>query len=295
MVKIVSERAPAKINLYLRVVGRRADGYHELDSILMPVSLYDELALELRPAAMPAVTLRCDRPQLPPDDRNLAARAARRFMEEFGLAYSISIELRKRIPAGAGLGGGSSDAAAVFRAMAALLRVGDRARLNALALTLGADVPFFVDSRPARIAGIGERVTPLANPPQLELVIAAPPLEVSTAAIFGTLQREQWSGPLVDPAALSALAAGDIAQSMLVNDLEAVAAARHPEILKLKAILKDCGARAAAMSGSGGAVFGLFGSRAAAEHGAARMRERAPAASVFAVHTLTALGVAPGL
>jgi 4-diphosphocytidyl-2-C-methyl-D-erythritol kinase len=288
MVKIVSERAPAKVNLYLRVVGRRADGYHELDSILMPVSLYDELALEVRPAPAPSVALRCDHPALPTDDRNLAARAARRFMEEFGLSAAIAIELRKRIPAGAGLGGGSSDAAAVIRALAALTRIGDRARLMALGLTLGADVPFFIDPRPARIAGIGERVAPLANPPQLELVIAAPPVEVSTAAVFGALGRDRWSGPLAEAAALEAFGAGRIVEAMLVNDLEAVAAARHPEILRLKAILKDCGATASAMSGSGGAVFGLFPSPAAAEQAAVRMRALAPEASIFAVHTLAA-------
>ncbi len=286
MVKIVSEKAPAKVNLYLRVVGQRADGYHELDSVLVPVSLYDELALELRPSASRSVTIRCDRPDIPSDDRNLAARAARGFLEEFGIACEVFIELRKRIPAGAGLGGGSSDAAAVLRAMAALFRIGDRERLLELAVRIGADVPFFVDPRPARIAGIGERILPLEHLPRLDLVIAVPPIEVATATIFRALKRAQWSGPLND-ADLSAFAAGELAPAMLVNDLEAVAAARHPEILRLKAILQYSGARAVAMSGSGGAVFGIFRNSAEAQHGAGLVRERDPSASVFAVHTVT--------
>jgi len=288
MVKLVSEKAPAKVNLYLRVVGRRADGYHELDSLMFPVSLCDEISLELRSAAIRSVTLRCDRPEIPTDDRNLAAGAARRFMEEFGLTHQVAIELRKRIPAGAGLGGGSSDAAAVLRAMAALLRVSDRTRLMALAVSIGADVPFFVDPRPARIGGIGERVMPLEHPPRLELVIAVPPVEVATAAIFGALGREAWSGPLAD-ADLSALEADKLPPSMLVNDLEGVAAARHPEILKLKAILKECGARAAAMSGSGGAVFGLFATPEEAARAAGRVRERSGLEAVFAAHTVAVL------
>ncbi len=286
MVKIVSERAPAKVNLYLRVVGQRADGYHELDSVLVPVSLYDELALELRPSASRSVTIRCDRPEIPADDRNLAARAARGFIEEFGVACEVSIQLRKRIPSGAGLGGGSSDAAAVLRAMAALLRIDDRERLIKLAVTLGADVPFFVDPRPARIAGIGERILPLKHLPRIDLVIAVPPVEVATAAIFRALKRAQWSGALKE-ADFSAFAAGELSQPLLVNDLEAVTTARYPEIVKLKAILQDSGARAVAMSGSGGAVFGIFRDPADAQHGADLVRGRDSSAAVFAVHTLT--------
>jgi 4-diphosphocytidyl-2-C-methyl-D-erythritol kinase len=288
MVKIVSEKAPAKVNLYLRVVGRRADGYHELDSILVPVSLYDDLALELRPSAWRAVAIRCDRPGIPTDDRNLAVRAARGFLEEFGLGGEVSIELRKRIPAGAGLGGGSSDAAAVIRAMAALFRIDHRERLLKLAIGIGADVPFFVDPRPARIAGIGERVMPLSCLPRIDLVIAVPPVEVATAAIFRALERAHWSGAS-DAGALDALGAGQLSQVMLVNDLEAVAAARYPEIPRLKAILQDSGARAVAMSGSGGAVFGIFDTAADAGRGADLVRGRDPAALVFAVHTVAAL------
>lgn len=285
MVKIVSEKAPAKINLYLRVVGQRPDGYHELDSVLVPVSLYDELALELRTSAARAVTIRCDRPEIPSDHRNLAARAARSFLDEFGIAGEIFIELRKRIPAGAGLGGGSSDAAAILRALAALFRIDNRERLLKLAVGIGADVPFFVDPRPARIAGIGERVLPLENLPRIDLVIAAPPVEVATAAIFRALKRQQWSGPL-DDRGLRNLCAGGLAQALLVNDLEAVAAAQHPEILKLKVILQDSGAQAVAMTGSGGAVFGIFPNPAVAQHGADLVRERDPSAAVFAVHTV---------
>ncbi|MGH7907565.1 MAG: 4-(cytidine 5'-diphospho)-2-C-methyl-D-erythritol kinase, partial [Candidatus Binataceae bacterium] len=149
MVKLVSERAPAKINLYLRVVGRRDDGYHLLDSVMLPLSLHDEIALEMRDARGSAISLNCDDPAIPADGRNLAVRAAAAFMEEFGIRADVSLQLKKKIPAGAGLGGGSSDAAAVLRAMAAMTRIDDPERLARVAVELGADVPFFLDPRPA--------------------------------------------------------------------------------------------------------------------------------------------------
>lgn len=287
MVKLRTEPAPAKINLFLRVVGRRLDGYHELDSILLPVALFDEIAIELRNAAEASVTLKCNRSDLPTDDRNLAARAARTLMAEFGIRQEVSIALRKEIPLGAGLGGGSSDAAAVLRAMASMLHTTDEARLVKIALGLGADVPFFLNPRPARIGGIGERLAPLHGLPRLNLVITVPPIEVSTASIFAALDPKQWSGAAPE-GEIQAILKGRLTAAILVNDLEVVATARHPEIANLKVILENTGARAVAMSGSGGAVFGIFGDPAEAEHAARKVRDKAPSARVFAVSTLDA-------
>ena len=163
MVKLLSELAPAKINLFLRVTARRADGYHELDSIFAPVSLYDRVNLELRLSPNCAVLLRCDHTNLGPDDDNLAVRAARAFMHEFGLIAEVMIDLHKEIPVGAGLGGGSSDAGAVLRMMARLTRIEDPLRLAAIALRLGADVPFFSTRFPracAESASISKRWPP---------------------------------------------------------------------------------------------------------------------------------------
>ncbi len=284
-VKLLAERAPAKINLFLRVTGRRADGYHELDSIFVPISLADRLRLEMRPAREGTVALRCNHRGLASDDGNLAVRAARALMREFGVAAAVSIELEKNIPIGAGLGGGSSDAGTVLRMMAALERIDASERLNRLALELGADVPFFLDPRPARVGGIGERIAPLGRFPSLPLVIAAPPFEVSTTAIFRALEPAGWSGAA--PAAMvAAILRGEITAAVAVNDLAGAAALLHPEIARLKAVLQELGARAAQMTGSGGAVFGIFASEGEAERAGVEMRRRAPDARVFTASSM---------
>jgi 4-diphosphocytidyl-2-C-methyl-D-erythritol kinase len=279
-VKLLAERAPAKINLFLRVAGRRADGYHELDSIFVPISLADRVTVEVRPGRAASVALRCNDASLPAGDANLAARAAREFIAEFNVRAGVLIDLDKQIPVGAGLGGGSSDAGAVLRMLAALERIDDRARLVRLAAGLGADVPFFLDPRPARVGGIGERIATLPHFPALPLVLVIPPFEVSTQEIFKLLAREQWSGPAGDTD-IAALASGDVAPAALVNDLAPVAMRLFPEIATLKSLLESLGARAAQMTGSGGAVFGVFASDADAERAALQARRRAPDARVL--------------
>lgn len=308
MVKLLAEPAPAKINLFLRVVGRRADGYHELDSVFIPVSLCDQvrvgIRVEPRSAADTAIVLACDRPvayydDLPTGEKNLAWRAAAAFLGEFGAEIHrpvhAAIDLRKEIPVGAGLGGGSSDAGAVLRMMAALCRVDDVSRLARVALALGADVPFFLNPRIAHVGGVGERIAPLESAPAHErapssqiplcMVIAVPPVEVSTAEVFRALVPAQWSGAA--PAEhLRAIAAGRIAPAMLQNDLAAVAMARYPEIAELRAALLAAGAEGASMSGSGGAVFGIFASPEKAAQAAAELRQSRPQARYYAVNSL---------
>lgn len=280
MVKLLSEFAPAKINLFLRVVGRRSDGYHLLDSIFVPVSLADLVTLELRPACARSVELVVYGAGAPTDASNLAWRAADAFLRDFRLDAAVRIGLAKRIPSGAGLGGGSSDAGAVLRMMAALNGVDDPVRLGQLALRLGADVPFFLNPRPARVGGIGERIEVLRSFPALELVIAVPPVEVSTAEMFQALSPEGFDAPIGD-ADLNEILSGRIAAHHLVNGLEAVAAARYPPIGELKAKLETTGALGCAMSGSGGAVFALYDAATQADVAAASMSGLAPWARVF--------------
>ena len=277
MVRLLAEFAPAKINLFLRVVGRRPDGYHELDSIFVPISLCDRVAIEVRPsqAVSISIAMRSGIGNIPPGDRNLAWRAAAAMTKEFGLAAQVLIDLHKEIPAGAGLGGGSSDAGAVLRMMAALCRIDNRQRLAKAAAGLGADVPFFLDPRAARVTGIGEKIAPLDSMPVLHLVVAAPPIEVSTAEVFAALTPDDWSGAAPD-ADISAITAGRFEASALVNDLEPVAIRLCPKISQLKAILQELGASAAAMTGSGGAVFGIFPGAEAAARAAEAGRMRAP-------------------
>jgi 4-diphosphocytidyl-2-C-methyl-D-erythritol kinase len=275
MVKLLSASAPAKINLFLRVVGRRPDGYHELDSIFIPVSLCDRIGIEIRPALTPSVTLRCNQRSLPTDDRNLAVRAASLFMAEFGLEAEVLIDLHKEIPVGAGLGGGSSDAGAVLRMMATLFRIDSPDRIAEIALKLGADVPFFLNPVPARVGGIGERITPLDWNPNFALVIAVPPIEVSTAEAFRALKPVNWSGVAPEDD-LRRIIAGEIVATLLVNDLAPVVISRWPRIGHTLAMVELAGALAASMTGSGSAVFGVFATAAKAQDAAAQLRRQDP-------------------
>jgi 4-diphosphocytidyl-2-C-methyl-D-erythritol kinase len=283
MVKLLAERAFAKINLFLRVTGRRADGYHELDSIFVPISLCDRIAIEVRPAATSSVTLRCNVASLSDTQTNLAARAAHEFMREFGISAQVMLDLEKTIPAGAGLGGGSSDAGTVLRMLTSMIAPTDadsHERLHRIAVGLGADVPFFLNPRPSRVSGIGERIEVLEKFPMLHLVIAVPPLEVPTASVFKELRREEWSGA-ASSEDIDGITRGAIAGRHLVNDLEAPAMRLYPQIARLKALLQECGAYASSMSGSGGSIFGIFPDADAARVAAISLRGKAPGSFIF--------------
>jgi 4-diphosphocytidyl-2-C-methyl-D-erythritol kinase len=293
MVKLLAERAFAKINLLLRVTGRRADGYHELDSIFVPVSISDRITIEVRPAPTSSITLRCKIASLGDPQSNLASRAARSFMSEFGISAHVMIDLEKTIPAGAGLGGGSSDAGTVLRMLTSMMapvlsEFGDASgRIRRIALALGADVPFFLNPRPSRVTGIGERIEALDGFATLHLVIAVPPVEVPTTSVFKALKREGWSGP-ASAGDLDEILRGEISARHLVNDLEAPAMQLYPQVASLKALLEECGATASSMSGSGGSVFGLFVNEETASRGAESLRLKAPGARVFVAKSLEA-------
>lgn len=276
--------APAKVNLGLRVVGVREDGYHLLESLFAPLDLHDDLRLELEgaPDGVSRVALELLAAEgdtavaadVPCDDRNLAVRAAKLFLDAAKLAARVRIVLRKRIPAAAGLGGGSSDAAAVLRGLATAWpdRV-EPAVLEALALRLGADVPFFLDPRPSLVSGIGERREALRAWPRLALVLANPRRSVSTAEVFagwdevgaatpaGALRR--WVERLGEGRAARP---DDAAawRALLQNDLARAAERLCPDMRRLHERLAAAGARATAQSGSGATVFGVFADEAAA-------------------------------
>jgi 4-diphosphocytidyl-2-C-methyl-D-erythritol kinase len=279
---------PAKINLFLRITGRRSDGYHELDSLFLPVALFDRITLKVDDAPQSSVALRCNWREIPLDDANLAVRAARLFLEARGLRRRVAIDLHKAIPAGAGLGGGSADAGAVLRLMARMAAIEPPA-LAAIALRLGADVPFFLDPRPARVAGVGARITYLERKCRLHLVIGVPPFPVSTAEIYRHLERHEWSGP--GPVELPhSLEPDQISQALLVNDLESVAIRRYPQIGEIKALLQNLGAAGALMSGSGGAVFAIFAGAAAAQLAAQSAALRMPQVRFIATRIASRIG-----
>ena len=267
--------APAKVNLGLRIVGRRADGYHELESLFVPVDLADTIALRVESAGAASVSLVLagDAPGAPPGDDNLVVRAARAFLARGGVAARVAIHLTKRTPVAAGLGGGSSDAGAVLRGLASAFPAAvSHGALEEIAFALGADVPFFLDPRPAWVTGIGERREPVNGMPSLPLVLANPGEALSTPRCSARSTRsrpgaDRSPGP---PGALAReLAEDGTLAARLRNDLEEPAVRLCPPIARLRERLRDAGARAVGMSGSGATVFGVFASRAAAERAAA--------------------------
>ena len=251
-------KAPAKLNLRLRIVGRRGeDGYHLLDSTVVPIDLYDDVHIRLERAATPSVALDCEPPDIAPSCvDNLAARAATWFMEQTGMAAHVSIGLVKQIPAGAGLGGGSSDAAAVLRALNALFGEPIRPReLIASSLALGADVPLFVFGRPAHMSGVGEILEPWSGAPRAPIVVAFSGTPLSTAAVYA-----KYDDLLTMSAPIGTIRASvqEPLPTMLENDLEAAAFHVQPGLLSLKRRLCALGAEGALMTGSGSAVFGIW-------------------------------------
>lgn len=286
MSRVLEGLAPAKLNLGLRIRARRPDGYHELESVFVPLDLHDRIVVRLAdgggaPRVVLSLSGQCD--GLPPGDDNLAVRAARAFLAEAGLSLAVEIELDKRIPTGAGLGGGSSDAGLVLRLLAGARPEAVAApRLRALALSLGADVPYFLDPRPAYVTGVGERVQPVAGLPGLALLLLNPGVPLATAEIYRAFdalvpdparKEPPPAGPFLElPGARLPGGAGALS---LANDLEPVALRLCPGLSRLRRQLEALGPLASAMSGSGPTLFGVFPDVAAAER--ARARARLPA------------------
>jgi len=249
--------APAKINFTLRVTGIRADGYHLLSSIVLPVSLFDTLRVRVRPAQDARVRVTCSDPLLPADERNLAARAAHLFLEQTAERLEIEIEIQKEIPAGAGLGGGSSDAAAVLRALPHLTgRHLSAGQLTALALGIGADVPFFLTGRPAHVSGIGEVVVPLSSYPDSPLLLAFPGQPLPTRDVYEELDAALTKQGV--PSNKPNFSDSRAESSLAVNDLEPAATRLLPSLRGLRQMLSDLGAAQVAMTGSGSAMFGTW-------------------------------------
>jgi 4-diphosphocytidyl-2-C-methyl-D-erythritol kinase len=250
--------APAKLNLLLKIIGKRVDGYHELVSILVPVALYDKLKISKSEKGLEVYW--SGRELLPKGQNNLINRAAVSFFEKTGIRKGAKITVIKKIPVASGLGGGSSDAAAALKGLNQLwgspLSKGD---LEKLALPLGADVPFFLLQRPAIARGIGEILQPIKNFPSFWYVVVSPDLMVSTAWAYKMSKFKLTKKENLNKIENSENVSFNI-PDMLSNDLEIVTLGKYPFLYSIKTSLIESGALGALMTGSGPSIFGLFDS-----------------------------------
>ena len=277
--------ANAKINLTLDILGQREDGYHEVAMVMQSVGLFDTLRMEL---VSNGIALHLNTTALPADERNLAWRAARRFLNVHGIRSGVRIEIEKRIPIAAGLAGGSADAAAVLRGLNELFATQmTAAELIRLGAEIGSDVPFCLQGGTVLATGRGEILTPLSCGLHAWVVLARPPIEVSTAWAYSTFDRlhgleTSWTSAMVET-----IKKGDLKEiaARLGNALEAVTLKAHPVIGDYKHILKENGALASLMSGSGPTVYALTRDKVMAERAAAALSSVHPEAVVFVVPT----------
>lgn len=263
-------RANAKLNLTLDILGRRADGYHELMTVMQSVDLSDRITVK----RAPVITARASSVFVPNNEKNLAYRAAVAFFEATGLRGGAFIDIQKRIPVSAGMAGGSADAAAVLTALNLLYHARlTTGQLMELGAPLGADVPFCLHGGTALCRGVGEKVTPLHALPPCHIVIARSGRKRSTAQVYAEFdQRGRVDAP-ASPAMAEALAQQQLALigGRLANAFEPVVPQRQIE--PLKKIMLECGALGTVMSGSGPSVFGMFSRLSRAQTCAARLRE----------------------
>jgi 4-diphosphocytidyl-2-C-methyl-D-erythritol kinase len=268
---MLEKLSPCKVNLLLNIVGRRADGFHELETVLQPIRVFDRLSFT---RASQGIQLSCTVPGLPTDARNLVHRAAALFLEAARIKEGVRVDLQKNIPLAAGLGGGSGNAAITLLGLNELFREPlAPEELQRLAASIGSDVPFFLQSQPALATGRGERIEPLESFPALKgaaFVLIHPGFGIATAWAYQQLARfpHALNGrPARAQALISRLRSADLATAgaEFYNSLEAPALEKYPLLALFREFLRANGAAAALMSGSGSTTFGVFPSQAAAE------------------------------
>lgn len=251
---MIRRTSPAKVNLTLRVLGRRADGYHDILSLMQKISLCDEMIFS---PGSGGIVLSCPDSPLPVDERNIVHRAAAAFISRLGAPGGIAVTIRKRIPLAAGLGGGSSNAATTLMTLNEMAgHPLSREELMRMGSELGADVPFFIFGDTAWAAGIGDRLVEAAPLPPLWFVLVNPGFAVSTKMVYENLNLR-----LTNQAIRYSIPRFSTVEDLLgglANDLERVTVRRHPVLDHIKTLLLENGARGTLMSGSGPTVFGIF-------------------------------------
>ncbi len=262
---IISIKAPAKINLFLEILGKRDDGYHEIETVMQEIDLADNLQFE---EIQEGVKLECSDKNIPCNQDNLVCRAANLILRECGIKKGVLISLEKYIPVGAGLGGGSSDAAATLKALNLLWKVGlNDGELMELAAELGSDIPFFIKGKTALCKGRGERISPVEVRKKMDYIILFPRVHISTETIYKNLKIDLTKKRKDVSFFLDALKYTDVAGigKLLFNRLEEVAFATYSDLLQVKKSLEVYDFCGFSISGSGSAFFGLCDDRHQAE------------------------------
>lgn len=259
-------KAYGKINLGLDVIRKRPDGYHDLDMIMQMVDVYDDVIIEKK--AGEEIVVKADAAVLSNGKDNLAYMAAKMLFDEFGIKSGVEITIHKRIPIAGGMAGGSSDCATTLIGINEMFNLGlSKQQLMERGVKLGADVPYCVLGGTAIARGIGEALTPLPTPPQCHVIIAKPPISVSTAYVYGHIRPDEITKrPDIEQMTL-AIKEQDLNKlsDLLYNVMEEVTVSEYPVIEKLKSIMLENGALNSIMSGSGPTVFGLFDDREKAQ------------------------------
>ena len=297
--RIITVPAFAKINWSLRVLGKRADGYHEIDTLLQTISLHDTLTFQA--ADDSGISLSCDDRAIPADEGNLVWRAARALQTRCGGKRGVHIRLEKRIPARAGLGGGSSDAAVALVALVRLWQIEVKSsEVFQIAEELGADVPFFLFGGAGRARGVGQTVSPVADSSETYLLVLKPAASIATSAAYAALNAPALTtseSKIILSSSQADDLSGKLNPKLLHNDFEAAAFQLEPESGRAKAALMKSGAQAALLAGSGSAVFGVFENKDAQERAIQAIELEAgwrvfPCKTVGRTHYETAMGPA---
>ncbi len=254
----LSQKAYAKINLTLDVTGILPNGYHSLRTVMQTISLYDTITVTLKDH--PEIQIFCDEAGVPTDERNTCYKAAKLFFEAVGaIECGADISIEKHIPSMAGLGGGSADSAAVLRILNILLKKNLSAdKLCEIAVKVGADVPFLINGGTALCDGVGEKITPISYGVKHNVLLVKPDYGISTPFAYKSFDDKKLKSADMSARMISAMHNGEAIYDYLSNDLETAVA--DEKIIRIKQELKDCGAKASMMTGSGSCVYGLFDS-----------------------------------
>lgn len=274
--KTIRTRSHAKLNLSLEVLGKRADGYHEIRSLMVPIELFDDITMDIVESGIECV---CDNADVPSGEENLAYKAVELFLRESGMKFGVKLKIAKNIPVGAGLGGGSGNAGIVLKELNALCgEIFDGQRLEELASRLGSDVPFFLREGAQWATGRGEKLTPAPELPDWHYVIIYPGVKISSKWAYSNL-------PLTINDKKNNIYYFKVGEFELKNHLELAVMGEYPIVGVLKERLLESGAVAALMTGSGSAVYGVFEEREVAE-GAYEYFRHSPAFRVFLTREL---------